>query len=111
MFKEIITAVGTLLLVCAFLYFVWFCTRSLTKIGNIRGGGKYMKQIEQLPIGQDRSLIIVQVKAGYLLLGVSASGITVLEKMDTIEELPFSAKEMETPDFKKLMDKIVMRKK
>ncbi|MCP1102518.1 flagellar biosynthetic protein FliO [Aequitasia blattaphilus] len=112
MFKEMITAIGTLLIICVFLYMVYFLTRHLGKIGKVRGNAKYMKILDQMSIGQDRSLMIVQINSEYLLLGATGQEIKVLEKLEEVERVNEGEdSNPELPDFKQLMEKLTKRKK
>ena len=73
-------------------------------IGGSLKGGRNIKLMEVLPLGRSEKLCLVRVNKKTLLLGVSAQGISRLEKWDDWPE------EGETPppgEFQNLLSRLV----
>lgn len=47
-----------------------------------KGGGKYIRLLDKTVLGQDKSIALVKAGGKYLLLGIAASGISVLAELD-----------------------------
>ncbi len=84
------TAVGMLLTVIAILFLAYYGTRIVAKfrLGNFKvpvKENKNMQIIDQLILGQDIRLVLVQVGERYLLLGISSGAISTLAQLDPEE--------------------------
>lgn len=88
---------GFLSLLMKILYFVivfgiiillaYFCTRVIGK--RVSGNsGKYMRIVDTLFMGADRTLLIVKVKDEYLLMSSSGRGIETVKTLDGFIEEP-----------------------
>ncbi|KMZ54319.1 flagellar biosynthetic protein FliO [Dorea sp. D27] len=114
MLKGFFTAAGTLLIVVLILYLAYVCSKYIGRAGRIKGTSRYIRMADQITIGQDRTIAVIQTGTGYLLLGITASHITVLKELGA-EEL----QEIENPDgqktefadFRSVMDRIGKRKR
>lgn len=115
MFEDgILSSVGTLLAVILILYLAFVCTRYIGKTGKIKGSSRYIRLVDQIAVGQDRTIAVIQTGASYLLLGITSSKITVLKELDAEELKEIGnnpAEDMQFPDFKTMMDKIGKRKR
>lgn len=115
MFEQgILSSLGTLLAVILILYLAFVCTRYVGKTAKIKGSSRYIKLIDQIAVGQDRTIAVIQSGSSYLLLGITSSGITVLKELkeEELEELGSSpGEDAQFPDFKTMMDKIAKRKR
>lgn len=70
--------------------------------------------IDQIAAGQDRTIAVIQTGTGYLLLGITATQITVLKELgeeDLREIEPPEGQKAEFADFRTVMDKIGKRKR
>ena len=69
---------------------------------------RYMRLIDQIMLGQDRYIGIVQVSGKYLLVGITASQIRILSEMTEDELYPLEpdpgSLDSKTPDFRSLME-------
>lgn len=115
MFKDgIISSVGTLLAVILILYLAFVCTKYIGKTGKIKGSSRYIRLIDQIVVGQDRTIAVIRAGSSYLLLGITSSGINVLKELneEDMEELDIDPEqEIQIPDFKTVMDKLGKRKR
>ena len=86
---DIFALLGMLLTVAAILVLAYYCTKyvSRMKLGTFGSLPKnsHMRTLDQLTVGADLRLILVQVGTRYLLLGLSPGGITSLVEL-TAEE-------------------------
>ena len=114
MLKGFFTAAGTLLIVVLILYLAYVCSKYIGRAGRIKGSSRYIRMIDQIAAGQDRTIAVIQTGTGYLLLGITATQITVLKELDE-EELreigPPKGQKTEFADFRTVMDKIGKRKR
>lgn len=80
---------GMLLTVVAVLALAYLCTRYLAgRMPGLAGAGRGkggMRVLDQLTLGRDQRLTLVQVGEQFLLLGVTPNGITQLTQL-TAEE-------------------------
>lgn len=112
MFDGITTALGSLLIIGGILYLAYLSSKHIGRAGKVRGRTQYMKMVSQLPVGQYGTLVIVQAGKKYLLLGMTSSQITVLDKFDELEELEDGMGDaLEIPNFKLQLERLTKRKK
>lgn len=110
----ILSAVGTLLAVILILYLAFVCTRYIGKTSKIKGSSRYIRLVDQIAVGQDRTIAVIKTGDSYLLLGITPSGITVLKELgeEELQELDDGPmQELQFPDFKSVMEKIGKRKR
>lgn len=110
MLEGIITAVGTLCLVVLILYLSYVAAKFVGK-SAVRGGhSRYMRMIDQMPVGQGRALSVVQIGDRYFLIGIAEKQITTLAELEEEGLVPLEIEEpmnsMGVPDFKDLMRRL-----
>lgn len=85
MLEDIFTLLGMLLTVAAILALAYFSTKYISrmKLGSLGNLSKssHMHTLDQLTVGADLRLILVQVGTRYLLLGLSPGGISSLAEL------------------------------
>lgn len=106
MFRVIMTLVVAVLII----YLSYICSKYLGKSMNRSNSSRYMRLIDQITVGQDRHIAIMQVGGKYLLVGITAGQINVLSELQTDELLPLSPESGEmgekTPDFREMLEKL-----
>ncbi len=109
------TAAGTLILVVGILFLCWFATKKLAGMGQpgqFRGNGSRIRLLDQVGLGPDKGVALIQVGRRYWLVGVASSGISLLAELDeeTVgeAEVPNGGQPM---DFKQLLESFKDRKK
>lgn len=113
MLEGIFSAFGALLMVAVVLALAWWVTRRIAGGTGLKIQSRYMKIIDKIIIGQDRSILIIQIGDNYYVAGVTAANISLLAelKADMLESL---SDDMDTrlPEFtfKELFQKIGGRK-
>jgi flagellar biosynthetic protein FliO len=111
MFKGIGTAIFTLLIVIVVIYLSYLSSRFIAKNRfGMNNKSNYMKVIDQMAVGQDRSVALIQTGANYYLIGIASNGITMiaqLEEEDLIELPKGEVHKTTIPkDFMSIMKKV-----
>ncbi|EOS74629.1 flagellar biosynthetic protein FliO [Dorea sp. 5-2] len=102
--------IGTFIAAALIIYASYLASKYIGK-GLGRGtGSRYMRLIDQITLGQDRHMAIVQIGGKYLLVGVTSGQINVLSEVQDEELFPLEP-DMEEgvskiPDFKVMMEKL-----
>lgn len=105
MWRVIVTFIAAAVII----YLSYVCSKYIGK-GMSRGSSsRYMRLVDQITLGQDRHMAIIQVGERYMLLGITAGQINVLTELKEDELFPLSPEsgnsEERLPDFKALMEK------
>lgn len=111
MIEGFFTAAGTLIVVAAILGLCYFTTRKVGRLDLGKSGGRYIRLLDRVPLGQDKAVALVQAGEKYLLLGVAASRITVLAQLSEEEVKALDIGNAGGGDFKSIMEMIKDRKK
>ena len=69
------------------LFLAYHTTRILGRGMSLKQRSAGMQVLDQMAVGRDRILLVVQEQDEILLLGLTPAGITRLEKLDTYETL------------------------
>ena len=82
-YYNLVKMVGTLALVLGLMFVLfYFARRTILKGQGIMGGGKVIKVVAQQSIAPKRSLAVVNVAGEYLVLGIGAEQISLLDKIE-----------------------------
>lgn len=114
MIEGIFTAFLTLIIIILILYLAFVSTKYIGKGVRIQNRSRYMKMVDQMPLGQDKQLSIVKIGDIHYLIGITASAINVLAEMKEEELIPVSSENdmsADVPDFKDIINKLGNRKK
>ena len=108
---EYLTAVGTFLLAAVIIYLSYICSKYLGK-GLVRSSSsQYMRMLDQMIVGQNRTLAVVQAGERYLLLGVGPDRIEMLLELSEEDLIPIGGEGGEqTVDFGRLLSRIGRKK-
>lgn len=84
---EILSLIGSLIGVIGILVLTYFGTRWMTsKVGTTGvGSSKYMKIIDRLVVGQNKSIVIVDIQGKYYLVSITENNIELLKELDSLE--------------------------
>lgn len=101
------SAILTFIAVVAIIYLSYLASKYVGKGMNRTGSSRYMKVLDQLMIGQDRYVTVVQAGDRYLLLGVTSQQISLLKELDADDLILLNADTergaVKVPEFKKLL--------
>lgn len=98
---DLLQVIGTFIMVVLILILAFVMTKRIGK-GAIRyQNSSNMKVLERVLLGQDKSLLIVQVGSKYCLIGVTQSGIQLLMELqeEDVPHLSSQAQENHLTDF------------
>lgn len=102
--------IGTFIAAALIIYASYLASKYIGKGLGKGTGSRYMRLIDQITLGQDRHMAIVQVGGKYLLVGVTSGQINVLSEVRDEELFPLEpdAEEIgaKIPDFKAMMEKL-----
>lgn len=85
--QEILSIIGSLFIFILVLTFAWGFSRLLGRGYGKTAHGKKIKIQEQIPLGRDQRLVLVNVKGREFLLGVSSAEIHLLAEMEPDTEV------------------------
>lgn len=112
----IISVLSTLVIVVLILLMSYFFSKYIA-VGAVRlSGSKYIKIIDRIILGQDRSIVIIKVNKKYLMVGISSSGMNLLKELSPediaeIEDENFQTDKNTPSNFKDLFTSILSHKK
>ena len=100
----------TFIAVVLIIYLSYLVSKYVGK-GMAKGGSsRYMRLLDQIALGPDRQIAVVQIGDRYLLVGITSGQINVLAEIEDEDLLPLSPDDgetgMKTPYFKAIMGKL-----
>lgn len=101
--------IATFIAVALIIYLSYIASKYIGGSLKRSSSSRYMRLLDQVTLGQDRHVAIVQVGAKYLLVGVTAGQVSFLSELQDEELVPLSAEEeeeMSPPDFKRMLEKL-----
>ena len=91
------------------IYLSYIASRYIGKGLGKSTSSRYMRLMDQISVGQDRYIGIVQVSGKYLLVGITGGQIRLLSELTEDELYPLEPEaagvDVKTPDFRALMEK------
>lgn len=106
-----ITGFVTFLLAAVIIWLSYICSKYFGKGLVKNNSSRYMRMLDQLIVGQNRTLVIVQAGERYLLLGVGPDRIQTLAELSEEDLLPLGEENGEMPmDFSRLLSQIRRKK-
>lgn len=112
MFEGLGGTIVTFLLAAGIIYLSYICSKYIGK-GISRGGRSgYMRLVDQMPVGQNRTVAIVQVGGRYFVLGIASEQIQLLTELEEEDLIPIAAgnREGSTPDFGEVLARLRKKK-
>ena len=112
--KSLISNIGSVLMALVvfvlILYLAYYATKKLGKRLTIKGvGNKNIKILDSIPIGQNKSVMIIETAGKTLLVGITQNEISLITELDRdkldIPDKDDSAQPMEfSTAFKKVLE-------
>lgn len=100
----------TFIVVILIIYGSYIASKYIGKGLSKSSSSRYMRLIDQITLGQDRHIAIIQVSGKYLLVGITAGQIGVLSELEDDELFPLAPDETDSGakslDFKAVMEKL-----
>ena len=105
------TAIVTFVLAVGIIYLSYLCSKYLGKGLAKTGKSRYMRMVDQMMVGQNRTLSIVQVGDRYLLLGIGQEQVQTLAEFSEEDLVPLDGEEGEASvDFGQLFTRLAQKK-
>ncbi len=102
--------IATFAAVAVIIYLSYLASKYIGKGISRSSSSRYMRLIDQITLGQDRHIAIIQIGGKYLLVGVTSGQVNVLSELEDEELFPLGPDEEEgavrIPDFKSVMEKL-----
>ena len=111
--KTLIGSVGSVLLALVgfilILYLAYFATKKIGKRMSVRGaGGKNIKIIDSISMGQQGSILLIMTAGKLLLVGVTQHGMSLLSELDPSEvDIDEQSPQSGTMEFSQALKKAV----
>ncbi len=107
----ILSAIGTLVMVIAILVLTYVATKYIGKAGKYKSKSKYIRMVDQIFMGQDKSIAIIKVGKQHMLVGITSGQISLIKevKEEELEDFSIGEPSYEVMDFQTLFDKIRKR--
>ena len=103
------SVIFTFIAVVLIIYLSYLVSKYIGTGLNKSGSSRYMRLVDQITMGQDRHIAIIQVSNKFFLVGITAGQISVLSELQDEELLPLAPDISEVGanalDFKAMMDK------
>ena len=84
---------ATFVIVACIIYLSYLASKYVGRGISKGSNSRYMRLIDQLALGQDRYIAVVQVGGKYLLVGVTAGQISILSEVKDEELFPLAPEE------------------
>ena len=100
--------IATFFVVLLIIYGSYLASKYIGKGLSKSSSSMYMRLIDQITMGQDRHIAIVQVSDKFFLVGITAGQIRVLSELQDDEIFPLTPEENDrgnTVDFRAMMEK------
>lgn len=101
--------IGTFIVAALIIYASYLASKYIGKGLGKATGSKYMRLIDQITLGQERHIAIVQVGGKYLLIGITSGQVNVLAEIQDEDLFPLEPDMEESgekiPDFKAMMER------
>ncbi len=102
--------IATFFVVLLIIYGSYLASKYIGRGLSKSSSSRYMRLIDQITMGQDRHIAIIQVSGRYLLVGITAGQIHVLSELQDEELFPLAPDGDEDGanalDFKAMMEKL-----
>ena len=100
--------IATFFVVLLIIYGSYLASKYIGKGLSKSSSSMYMRLIDQITMGQDRHIAIIQVSNKFFLVGITAGQISVLSELQDDEIFPLTPEENDrgnTVDFRAMMEK------
>ena len=102
--------IATFLVVLLIIYGSYLASKYIGRGLSKSSSSRYMRLIDQLTLGQDRHIAVIQVGGKYLLVGVTAGQISILSEVKDEELFPLAPEDegggSQPMDFRKMLGKL-----
>lgn len=101
---------ATVVIVAFIIYLSYLASKYLGRGIAKSSSSRYMRLLDQIALGQERYIAIVQVSGKYLLVGITAGQVNILSELNDEELFPLVPEdengEGKALDFRGMLDKL-----
>lgn len=101
---------ATFVIVACIIYLSYLASKYLGRGMSKSTNSRYMRLIDQITLGQDRHIAVIQVGGKYLLVGVTAGQVNILSEVKDEELFPLAPEDEsggpQPMDFRKMLGKL-----
>lgn len=80
----------TFIVAALIIYLSYICSKYIGQGANANKRSRYMRVLDQIPLGQDRHLAIVQIGIKYYWVGIASGQVNLLSELQEEELLQIS---------------------
>lgn len=98
----------TFLLAAGIIYLSYLASKYIGKGTNMNQRSRYMRVLDQIAVGQDRCIAIVQIGMKYFLVGIASGQVNILSEIQEEDLVQIHATEKpinELSNFKDTLEK------
>ncbi len=98
----------TFLVAAGIIYLSYLASKYIGKGVNMNQRSRYMRVIDQIVVGQDRSIAIVQIGIKYVLVGIASGQVNILSEIQDEDLVQINAPDKtmsELSNFKDTLEK------
>lgn len=91
MFDDVLNLVEIILVLAIVFWLAWYVTRFVAKRSGARSAGRFMRVVDRLALGADKSLLLVKIGRQYSVIGMSGHEMRLIRTLDETETEAFDA--------------------
>jgi flagellar biosynthetic protein FliO len=109
-FEEFLPLILGLVIICALLLGFYWILKKMTSKTNKLSSGRYAKILDRIPISQDKQIQLIEISDYVLVVGITASSITLLLKIKK-DQLKLFEQDSANTQFKDVLSGFLMKSK
>lgn len=102
-------AAALLLVIGLILLAYYLSTRLMRKMPVLTPGNRQIRVVEVRPMGPRKALVLVEVGGEYLLLSSSGEQLSLIKKINMLEEIEIIGEPDDRPSFGRLLKRALIR--
>lgn len=99
-----VQVIVTFVVAAVIIYLSYVCSKYIGKGANMNKTSRYMRIIDQIAVGQDRHLAIVQIGIKYFLVGIASGQVNILSEIQEEDFVQISTPEKKNGEFMSFKD-------
>ncbi len=94
----------TFLVAACIIYLSYLASKYIGKGANMNQRSRYMRVIDQIAVGQDRCIAIVQIGMKYFLVGIASGQVNILSEIHDEDLVQINAPDRTFNEFSSFKD-------
>lgn len=91
MFDDALNLIEIILVLAVVFWLAWYVTRFIAKRSGAKSAGRFMRVVDRLALGADKSLLLVKIGRQYSVIGMSGHEMRLIRTLDETETEAFDA--------------------